>query len=182
MIVTQTQKLRKILTRIENELETIQTQKDNLKDQLSRIFEGPELRDHRYDLRVVLMHDGLYGRSHLYSYVNDNGTWWKTVDWSVTEVSEETVLTDQTGFHLGAGPYMLIYSRAVPEEYVGLLPWPEDVVRDVERHNQLFLESVEPEAVTQTIQVSIPSSTSASGFNTPLEAPITPGERMDLSN
>jgi hypothetical protein len=33
------------------------------------------------------MHDGLYGRSHLYSYVNDNGMWWKTVDWSVTEVS-----------------------------------------------------------------------------------------------
>ncbi len=33
------------------------------------------------------MHDGVYGRSHLYSYVNDNGTWWKTVDWVVTEVS-----------------------------------------------------------------------------------------------
>src|SRR5712672_1227024 len=33
------------------------------------------------------MHDGLYGRSHLYSYVNDNGTWWKTVDWAVTEAS-----------------------------------------------------------------------------------------------
>ncbi|KAI9464009.1 hypothetical protein BJY52DRAFT_1401276 [Lactarius psammicola] len=128
MIVTQTQKLRKILTRIENELETIQTQKDNLKDQLSQIFEGPELREHRYDLRVVLMHDGLYGRSHLYSYVNDNGTWWKTVDWAVTEVSEETVLTDQTGFHLGAGPYMLIYSRAVPEGDQGPLPWPENVV------------------------------------------------------
>lgn len=183
MIVTQTQKLRKILTRIENELETIQTQKDNSKDQLSRIFEGPELREHRYDLRVVLMHDGLYGRSHLYSYVNDNGTWWKTVDWAVTEVSEETVLTDQTGFHLGAGPYMLVYSRAVPEGDQGPLPWPEDVVSDVERHNKIFLESVEPEAATAThIQVSIPSSTSASGFNTPLEAPITPGERMDVSN
>lgn len=81
----------------------IQTQKENLKDQLSQIFEGPELREHRvpyiafvhwtwltplqYDLRVVLMHDGLYGRSHLYSYVNDNGMWWKTVDRSVTEVS-----------------------------------------------------------------------------------------------
>lgn len=96
---------------------------------------------------------------------------------------------------------MLIYSRAVPEEYLGMLPWPENVVvrarlpslpqcvhtctylqRDVERHNQLFLESVEPEAATQTIHISIPSSTSASGFNTPLEAPITPGERMDLSN
>jgi len=130
------------------------------------------------------MHDGLYGRSHLYSYVNDNGTWWKTVDWAVTEVSEETVLTDQTGFHLGAGPYILIYSRAVPEGDEGPLPWPEDVVREVERHNELFLDSVEPasEAATQIIEVSIPSSTSASGFNTPLEAPITPGERMDVSN
>ena len=98
---------------------------------------------------------------------------------------------------------MLIYSRAVLEGDQEMLPWPEDVVvrvqlssllpcihtythlqREVERHNQIFLESVEPltEAATQTIQVSIPSSTSASGFNTPLEAPITPGERMDLSN
>ncbi|KAH9035003.1 hypothetical protein EDB85DRAFT_1945300 [Lactarius pseudohatsudake] len=182
MIVSQTQKLRKILTRIENELETIQTQKDSLKDQLSQIFEGPELRAHRYDLRVVLVHDGLYGRSHLYSYVNDNGTWWKTVDWAVTEVSEETVLTDQTGFHLGAGPYMLIYSRAVSEGDQGPLPWPETVVSEIERHNEIFLKSVESEAATQIIQVSIPSSTSASGFNTPLEAPITPGERMDVSN
>jgi hypothetical protein len=35
------------------------------------------------------MHDGVYGRSHLYSYVNDNGTWWKTVDWVVTEASDK---------------------------------------------------------------------------------------------
>jgi hypothetical protein len=68
-IVRQTQKLRKIVTRIENELESefrdclqknvtaprlndiispaIQTEKDDLKEQLSRIFEGPELREHR---------------------------------------------------------------------------------------------------------------------------------------
>ena len=118
------------------------------------------------------------------------------------QVSEEIVLTDQTGFHLGAGPYMLIYSRAVPEGDEGPLPWPEHVVvrairlllpprrvhtstrfqREVDRHNEIFLESVEPEAETQqTIEVSIPSSTSASGFNTPLEDPITPGERMDVS-
>lgn len=92
------------------------------------------------------MHDGMYGRTHLYSYVNDNGTWWKTVDWAVTEacrqpfkskapclcvflqVPEETVLTDPTGFHLGGGPYMLIYSRAIPEGDQGPLQWPEDVV------------------------------------------------------
>jgi len=182
MTVAQTQKLRKIIARIENELETIQTQKDTLKDQLSRIFEGPELREHRYDLRVVLVHDGLYGRSHLYSYVNDNGTWWKTVDWDVTEVSEETVLTDPAGLHLGAGPYMLIYSRAVPEkDHQKPLQWPEEVVRAVRLNNELFLKRMTQGETSATVEVSIPSSTSASGFATPLELPVTPGEEMDMS-
>jgi len=130
------------------------------------------------------MHDGLYGRSHLYSYVNDNGTWWKTVDWAVTEVSEETVLTDPTGFHLGAGPYMLIYSRAVLDGDQSPLPWPEDVVRAVQRHNQLFLDKTARGTTNETAEISIPSSTSPSGFITPLEVPITPGpgDAMDVSD
>ena len=39
----------------------------------------------QYDLRAVLVHDGVYGRKHLYSYVKDKGTWWKTHDYIVTE-------------------------------------------------------------------------------------------------
>ncbi|KAI0273871.1 hypothetical protein BGY98DRAFT_1090738 [Russula aff. rugulosa BPL654] len=182
-IVWQTQKLRKIVARIENELES---ESASGTGQLSRLYDGPELREHRYDLRAVFMHDGVYGRSHLYSYVNDNGTWWKTVDWVVTEVSEETVLTDPTGFHLGAGPYMLIYSRAIPENDQEPLQWPEDVVRDVLRHNQLFLRDISQgntsTATSETIEISVPSSTSVSGFTTPLEMPVTPGEAMDVSN
>ena len=67
------------------------------------LLDCPELQKHRvrpyasrtptspepllqYDLRVVLVHDGLFGRSHLYSYVKQNGKWWKTVDYQVTEV------------------------------------------------------------------------------------------------
>ena len=45
---------------------------------------------------------------------------------AVCKVSLETVLTDATGLHLGAGPYMLIYSRAcevTPEKY----PWPTEL-------------------------------------------------------
>jgi len=131
------------------------------------------------------------------------------------QVPEETVLTDATGFHLGAGPYMLIYSRAVPEGDQEPLPWPEDVVvraqppsppscrpgihitdcvfsrqGDVQRHNQIFLEKVTPDVTPDdtpddtsgTVGASIPSSTSASGFTTPFEGPITPGEAMDVSN
>jgi hypothetical protein len=45
------------------------------------------------------------------------------------QVSEETVLTDRTGVHLGAGPYMLLYSRALtPDEqtaYESKTEWPE---------------------------------------------------------
>lgn len=33
-----------------------------------------------------------------------------------------------------------------------------------------------------TVGESVPSSTSASGFTTPLEGPITPSEAMDVSN
>ena len=40
-----------------------------------------------YDLRAVLVHDGFYGRSHIYSYVRQHDKWWKVVDYSVTEVS-----------------------------------------------------------------------------------------------
>ena len=40
----------------------------------------------QYDLRVVLVHDGFYGRGHLYSYVKQKGVWWKVVDHTSTEV------------------------------------------------------------------------------------------------
>lgn len=77
------------------------------------------------------MHDGLFGRSHIYSYTKDNkGVWWKIVDYQVSEVkpsdprcsfstvtfifqvTEDMVLNDHTGLHLGAGPLLLFYSRA----------------------------------------------------------------------
>lgn len=40
----------------------------------------------QYELRAVLMHDGIYGRNHLYSYVKYRGGWWKTVEHTITEV------------------------------------------------------------------------------------------------
>jgi hypothetical protein len=85
MTVAQTQKLRKIIARIENELESesrrcslivtvplipflaIQTQKDNLKDQLSRIFEGPELREHRVRRPAVYLCHEADSCAHVYS-------------------------------------------------------------------------------------------------------------------
>ena len=72
--------------------------------------------------------------------------------------------------------------------------------RAVQRHNQLFLAGVSRDTqgtqdtqdmqdtqdtqddASGTVGESIPSSTSASGFTTPLEEPIIPSEAMDVSN
>lgn len=40
----------------------------------------------KYDLRAVLIYTGIPGRKHLYSYVNEKGKWWKTVDNTIEEV------------------------------------------------------------------------------------------------
>lgn len=50
----------------------------------------------KYDLRSVLMWDGVYGRTHIYSYVKArDGKWYKTVDSNVTEVSIASIATLQ---------------------------------------------------------------------------------------
>lgn len=86
------------------------------------------------------------GRKQIHSYVQDvDGIWWKTVDFTVTEVinplennsvsltnrkiSEEIVLTDPSGLHMRAGPYLLLYSRFLPQDQIKEpLPWPEPYV------------------------------------------------------
>jgi hypothetical protein len=82
------------------------------------------------------MSDGIPGRDHTYAYLHGyDGKWYKSFDAIVTEVRplswlwwrvaetqsfhqvpEETVLNDSTGLHMGAGPYMIIYSRAIDSE------------------------------------------------------------------
>ena len=47
------------------------------------------------------------------------------MDIEVIEVPEETVLSDPTGVHLGAGPYLLFYSRHLSDEQLREpLVWP----------------------------------------------------------
>ncbi|OCH87159.1 hypothetical protein OBBRIDRAFT_827877 [Obba rivulosa] len=183
-------KLRKILTRIENELQTIDVSIAKLKAEADNIFDCPELQKHRYDLRVVLVHDGLYGRSHLYSYVKQKDKWWKTVDYLVTEVSEDTVLNDPVGLHLGAGPYFLIYSRALSEEEENMrAPWPDILKETVRYNNKAFLEQL-PEEVARQISDfddSSPGSPDASAAQSEytinsdsVEPPLSRQEPMEI--
>ncbi|KZP04592.1 hypothetical protein FIBSPDRAFT_1054581 [Athelia psychrophila] len=136
------QKLKHILASIENEVKAIDAKITELKSDSQTLFDVPEMQIHEYNLRAVLVHDGLFGRKSLYSYVQDQGKWWKTIDASVTEVTEVTVLTDPTGLHLGAGPYLLLYSRQVPSTYdqeVAQPAWPPKLRDGLIEDNQVHL-------------------------------------------
>ncbi|KAF8684906.1 hypothetical protein RHS04_00971 [Rhizoctonia solani] len=79
------------------------------------------LKDIEDKLAAVVIHDGLLGRAHIFSYIRYNDKWWKIVDDDVTEASEETVLSDSSGVHLGSGAFLMFYSK--PNEGKES-PWP----------------------------------------------------------
>ncbi|KAJ6460764.1 hypothetical protein C8R47DRAFT_1226138 [Mycena vitilis] len=140
MLRTMATKLKNTLKKLEGEVAAIDEKVLGLQSELDVLWENPELQCYPYDLRAVLVHTGLPGRKHIYSYVHDKGTWWKTVDYTVTEVSEDVVLSDPAGLHLGAGPYLLLYSRRQSEEEgIQRAEWPPIFVSTTAENNARFL-------------------------------------------
>ncbi|KAJ6476980.1 hypothetical protein C8R45DRAFT_1008456 [Mycena sanguinolenta] len=132
-------KLKNALKKLEGEVAAIDAKITILQHELDGLWDNSELKCHPYDLRAVLVHTGLPGRKHIYSYVQDKGTWWKTVDYTVTEVSEDVVLSDPSGLHLGAGPYMLMYSRRQSESEINeRVQWPGLFVERTAKNNATF--------------------------------------------
>ncbi|RXW14577.1 hypothetical protein EST38_g11280 [Candolleomyces aberdarensis] len=147
-----TAQLQDILLMLESKIEGLNRRTKELEAKSATLFDCPELKQHPYDLRAVLMHTGLPGRKQLYSYVRDaEGKWWKTCDHEVTEVSEKTVLTDTTGVHLSAGPFMLLYSKRLSDEELRRpVDWPSVFADSVEENNKRFLAMLEQEEATPT--------------------------------
>ncbi|KAJ1301154.1 hypothetical protein OPQ81_003565 [Rhizoctonia solani] len=115
------EKLKAILKDIEDKLAEHATKTQELNNERSKLWDLPELQTIPYDLQAVIIHDGLLGRAHLFSYVRHNGKWWKIVDGDVTETSEDTVLGDSSGVHLGSGAFITLYSKPTEEAE---LRWP----------------------------------------------------------
>jgi len=88
------------------------------------------------------MHDGLKGRKHVYSYINHDDAWWKVVGHTVTKVTFDTVLNDKDGMHLGAGPFLLIYSRPLSEPLIN--EWPDVIKVGARADSSEFLEKFPP--------------------------------------
>ncbi|KAF8452404.1 hypothetical protein L210DRAFT_2031624 [Boletus edulis BED1] len=175
-----TWKLKSILTTIEDEVKATDERINMLRTEAETLLDCEELQQFKYDLRVVFVHDGLYGRKHLYSYVHDKSCWWKIADSLIEKVSEDTVLNDQAGLHLGAGPYLLLYSR-ICDSPAPVLPWMDDIKDDVKAANREFLSQLPPELVGDIVRdeedVSFPGITSSG----PVMKNGRVGERMDVS-
>ncbi|KIJ59889.1 hypothetical protein HYDPIDRAFT_99805 [Hydnomerulius pinastri MD-312] len=175
-------KLKSILDSIEQEIKTTDEKINALLTEGATLLDCDELQQVRYDLRVVFMHDGLYGRKHLYSYVHDKSSWWKIADLVIEQVTEDVVLNDHTGLHLGAGPYMLFYSRALQEDadLTSSLPWPQVIKDEVKCGNDEFLSQLPPELVKGiNIEELLISSPRASAPAMDVEAPSS--DRMDVT-
>ncbi|KAG8705875.1 hypothetical protein FRC08_001402, partial [Ceratobasidium sp. 394] len=117
------EKLKTILKDFEDRCEQIAKKSEELKAERAGLWTRPELMTIPYDLRAVVIHDGLLGRAHLFSYVRRADKWWKVVDATVTEVTEDTVLSDSAGVHLGAGALVLVYAAPTNEADQGT-KWP----------------------------------------------------------
>ncbi|KAH8829227.1 hypothetical protein DL96DRAFT_1679666 [Flagelloscypha sp. PMI_526] len=120
-------RLKTILDLVQRNISATDSKIAELQSQMANVFNRPEWQKHRYDLRGVLVHTGFSGRKALYSYVQDERQrWWKTVGHDVTEVSELEVLEDSTGSAYAAGPYLLMYSKALPADYKPEpIQWPQ---------------------------------------------------------
>ncbi|KAI0357849.1 hypothetical protein OH77DRAFT_1583695 [Trametes cingulata] len=185
------QKLARIIERIQDEAKDIDSTIARLKTEANGMLDCPELQKHQYDLRAVIVHDGLFGRSHLYSYVKCKGKWWKTMDYMVTEVPEDTVLNDPAGLHLGAGPYFLLCSRTMSqEEEDARAPWPDNIKDSVKHNNRIFFQQLPPEVASQVVD---PNSPPSSPYIAPtpsehtiesdtVEPPVSRDEPMDTTD
>jgi len=157
------EKLETIIRKIEANVQFLDARTKELTDEAEGLFDRPDLQRYPYDLQAVLMHDGLLGRSHVYTYTKDTaGRWWKIVDHHVSEVTEDVVLNDQSGLHLAAGALLLFYCQADPVDSTRQSPelpqYPRFVKDIVEQDNVLFLSELPPEIASLSQYAPTPAT------------------------
>lgn len=88
----------------------ITSQIQALQEKLSKTYLGID-QDNAYKIHSVLVHDGLAGVGHYWTFVKDHttGKWTKFNDTMVTEVDEATVFKESEGGHMNMSAYCLFY-------------------------------------------------------------------------
>ncbi|CAG8584347.1 1782_t:CDS:10 [Funneliformis caledonium] len=113
-----------VLENVEQKLRVLLEKKDEIDGKIKDIFDTPDMKTVVYRLKAVLVRDSQFGQGQHYAYIrgnktetnyssnDENGSWWKFCDTTVSETFEEQVLNDMSGPYVNSGVYTLIYVDA----------------------------------------------------------------------
>ncbi|CAD8202909.1 unnamed protein product [Paramecium octaurelia] len=89
----------------------LQQKCDDIEKQIQTNFD--DLKNYKYVLQSILMHNGQADCGHYYTYIKDFGLnkWFKFNDIEVQEVTKEKVFYDAFGKNKGENAYLLIYIK-----------------------------------------------------------------------
>lgn len=136
--------------RVRNSIKEMQRQLEEIYKNIGDLYNRPELRENKYKLHSILVHDGYAGSGHYYAYVHDieGNKWRKYSDLIITDVSFETVIADSIGGNALASAYCLLY---VKEDILakGQLPYWDF---DIESMNNTIYYKLIPPAIQKEIQ------------------------------
>ncbi|KDE03276.1 hypothetical protein MVLG_06233 [Microbotryum lychnidis-dioicae p1A1 Lamole] len=85
---------------------------EELRETIDATFDRDEWkRRGPYELKAVLMRNGLNGRGSSWAVVKEEGKWWRIKDLEKEEVSFEQVVSDPSGLMMSAGATLLFYDN-----------------------------------------------------------------------
>ncbi|OMJ85775.1 hypothetical protein SteCoe_12844 [Stentor coeruleus] len=99
--------------KVRNSIKEMEKQLERIYENIGDLYNRPELRENKYKLHSILVHDGYAGSGHYYAYVHDieGNKWRKYSDLIITDVSFDTVITDSIGGNALASAYCLLYVK-----------------------------------------------------------------------
>ncbi|SCV73134.1 BQ2448_7059 [Microbotryum intermedium] len=85
---------------------------EELRQRIDGTFDGDEWKKRGpYELKAVLMRNGMNGRGSSWAVVKDEGKWWRIKDLEKEEVTFEQVASDPSGLMMSAGAALLFYDN-----------------------------------------------------------------------
>ncbi|KAI8079580.1 uncharacterized protein B0P05DRAFT_541189 [Gilbertella persicaria] len=174
---------------IQARLTSLKNKVKEIKQDMTHAFE--DMKQHPYDLRATLHHDGKHGTGHYWAYVyvepseisllpdipvEDKGGWFKFCDASVVPVSDQAMLDDPTP------PFSLLYaSQAIPQFTRDQLSQcvPQTLFDFVQLDHTLLEQEIEEDMKHSTTSSSLYfDDTGSVGTAVPAESQVFTGESL----
>ena len=96
--------------RVSDIVKNMEEELERCTQEIDSTFDTEEMKEHVYELRGIIVHDGEVGSGQYYSYVHDKGIWRKFLDMHVSECNEKQVMFDSLGEYGISAACCLVYT------------------------------------------------------------------------